>query len=85
MTQTTDALKCGHGNPLDPYREQLAPCCGAADLSKKMGGSTGVKPFRVHIGGRRYRRFATLAEASAFCNEVHRRTRIILSVEKVGA
>lgn len=42
--------------------------------------------YRVHVGytrqGRnRWRRFATLAEASAFCQTVFRRTRIVLTIE----
>lgn len=41
--------------------------------------------FQVHIGGRRYRYFATLAEACAFCDEVCRRTRIVLSIVEVKA
>lgn len=41
--------------------------------------------FRVHVGhtktGRdRWRKFATLAEASAFCSEVFDRTGIVLSI-----
>jgi hypothetical protein len=39
-----------------------------------------TKPYQVHIGGRRFKRFATLAEASAFCGEVCRRTGIVLSI-----
>lgn len=39
-----------------------------------------AKPFRVHIGGRRYRRFSTLEEASIFCEAVRQRTKIILSI-----
>jgi hypothetical protein len=39
-----------------------------------------AKGFKVQVRGR-YRRFTTLDEARAFCNEVHRRTRIVLGIE----
>lgn len=43
--------------------------------------------FRVHIGytrtGRnRWRRFATLEAATAFCQAVHKATRIVLAIER---
>lgn len=42
-----------------------------------------AKPFRVHLGGRRFRRFATLDDARTFCNDVFYRTKIVLTIEKV--
>lgn len=38
--------------------------------------------YKVHIGGRRWRRFPTLAAATAFCSAVHKRTGIILTIIK---
>lgn len=38
------------------------------------------KRYQVHCGGKRYRYFDTMEEASAFCNEVHARTKVILSI-----
>lgn len=39
--------------------------------------------FKVHVGGRRYRRFATLALAIAFCNLHFERTGVILGIVEV--
>jgi hypothetical protein len=36
--------------------------------------------FVVHLGGRRYKRFETLALASVFCDKYYRRTKIVLSI-----
>lgn len=36
--------------------------------------------YRVHVGGRRYRRFSTLDAAKAFCEQVFARTGIVLSI-----
>ena len=39
--------------------------------------------YKVHIGGRRYRRFEALADAVAFVGEVFKRTKIVLSIVEV--
>lgn len=39
--------------------------------------------YRVHIGGKRYRRFAALIDATAFCNEFFNRKRIVLAIEAI--
>jgi hypothetical protein len=39
------------------------------------------KPYKVHLGGKKYRRFDTLEDAAEFCNEHARTTKVILSVE----
>lgn len=36
--------------------------------------------YRVHLGGRRWRRFTRLVDACRFCNEVHKRTGVVLSI-----
>ena len=36
--------------------------------------------YKVHIGGRRFRRFPSLDAASKFCSEVFARTGIVLSI-----
>lgn len=36
--------------------------------------------YKVHVGGKRWRRFNTLAAANAFCSEVFRRTNIVLTI-----
>jgi hypothetical protein len=36
--------------------------------------------WKVHVGGRRWKRFATLTEARAFCSEVFDRTGIVLAI-----
>lgn len=40
--------------------------------------------YKVHVGGRRYLYFSSLDAAREFCNEVARKTRIILSIERVS-
>jgi hypothetical protein len=39
-----------------------------------------AKSYKVHIGGNRWRRFETLAEATAACNSVFQKTGIVLSI-----
>ena len=41
--------------------------------------------YKVHIGGNCWRRFPTLAEASAFCGAVFARTGLILTIVQEGA
>lgn len=41
--------------------------------------------YRVHLGGRRWRRFETLEAAIAFCSEVFNRTGIVLAIVEVAA
>ena len=39
--------------------------------------------YKVHVGGKRYRRFETLEEARVFVGEVFKRTGIVLSIVEV--
>ena len=41
--------------------------------------------YKVHIGGNRWRWFPTLAEASAFCGAVFKRTGLILTIVQEAA
>lgn len=36
--------------------------------------------YRVHLGGRRYRRFTDLVSAREFCNRYFQQTGVVLSV-----
>ena len=42
-----------------------------------------AKSFRVHLGGKKYRKFSSLDEARTFCNNVASKTRVILAIEAV--
>ena len=41
--------------------------------------------YKVHIGGNCWRRFPTLAAASAFCGEIFKRTGLILTIVQEAA
>jgi hypothetical protein len=41
-----------------------------------------TKTFRVHIGGKRYRKFDTLQDACAFCSKVFAQTGIVLAITR---
>ena len=50
-----------------------------------MEGEDIMNRYRVHVGGKRYRRFATLDEAKAFCEAKFQRSGIVLSIEEEKA
>jgi hypothetical protein len=47
---------------------------------RRKGEKMKAKSYKVHIGGNRWRRFETLAEATAACNSVFQKTGIVLSI-----
>lgn len=46
---------------------------------------TQAKQFKVHVRGKRWRYFDTIAEASAFCSATFARSGIVLSIVKTEA
>jgi hypothetical protein len=55
----------------------------AVVYNEKSLTSRPAKSFRVHLGGKRYRKFSSLDEARTFCNNVASKTRVILAIEAV--
>jgi hypothetical protein len=71
------------GRSIGGYDGDVCDRCGS--LLCRECGAKRERPYRVHLGGRRYRRFASVAEANDFCERYRQRTKIILSVESVRA
>ena len=65
----------GHCHVADPNTGHFIGlvCCNSLEPVKD-------KTYRVHLGGKRYRKFTTLEDARTFCDTVARETGEILSV-----